>query len=157
MNFDDFMDIVNVLGNPDAYAKKIAELKSYEQSIKNNIDASVDVSKLKTLLSAAAKSVDDAEQIKAKAVKDAEKIVADASVVYNARYAKLASYELSAANSIAEGNRIVADQSSREAGYREQEKSLVMQAQSLANDNLAIAGLQAELTERLNKLRSVMG
>lgn len=157
MQFDDFMDIVNVLGNPTAYAKKIAELKAYDQSIKDNLDATVDVSKLKALLDTAAASIETAKQTKATAIKDAEKIVADARVVYDKRYESLFAKEDAASVATSEANQIKLDQAVRENEMRTKEKELSIALKRLADSQQQTDVLQLELTERLDKLRSVMG
>ena len=100
MNFDEFMEIINVLGNPDVYNKKVAELKAYQKSIQENMDATVNIARLKELLANAATTVAQANDLKVKAALEAAKTIADSTVVFNDRYAKLAEKELAAANAV---------------------------------------------------------
>lgn len=157
MKFDDFIDILNLLKNPEQYEKKVLELKKHEDEIKKNIGFSADLGKIEALKQKAEKLMSEAEAKLAKAELDAAKTVSDAKSVFDKRNLDLSVREQAATAAIQDAAMARAEKAQAMAEVKQRNKELDEKVAKLVADQMHVDELTAELNERLKKLRSVMG
>jgi len=157
MQFDEFLNIVDLLKNISTYEAKIAELSAREKAI---VDATTtlkvtgDVVKAQDKADAAiAKATEMLEQAKVQA----DVIVSDSRVVFDKRHGELKAREILAEQAIANYTAIKNSLSTREGEFRAVEKQNAALASVLEAQRVDLAAKQVELDERLKKLREVMG
>lgn len=157
MLFEDFVDILDLLSNPDKYKAKVKELIVYETAIKENIALGITAAnvaevqrKTDAMFKKAATAVEQAKTT-------ADSIVAGATVVFNKRNTEVQEREVLAETAIAENKQMKADRQVAEQAFRVLEKQLNQKAKALQEQEDALRIAQAEVETRLAKLRTVMG
>ncbi|CAB4130588.1 hypothetical protein UFOVP128_14 [uncultured Caudovirales phage] len=157
MNLSDIGLFLDLVSNPKQYQAKLKELKEYDDSLKANIALSHDVADIETAKSLAAKALTEATGYIDQAKEQAENIISAARTAYETRFAALAQKEKEADEAVATKNRIEAAHAARENAVAQLEKQLVKRSEQLRQDELSVQARLAEVSERLEKLKSVMG
>lgn len=157
MNFQDIETFIDLVKNPKAYEAKLAELKAYDASIKANIALSNDIADIKKAKELAANALQQATAKFEAADEQAAKIVADASVVYNKRFAELAEKERKAEEAVAAKKAMELSVTQRNLELTRLEKELAKAQVALETEKVQVAEKQKDLDKRLEKLKSVMG
>jgi len=157
MNLSDIGLFLDLVSNPKQYQAKLKELKEYDDSLKANIALSHDVADIETAKSLAAKALTEATASIDAAKEQAETIIATARTAYESRFAALAQKEREADEAVATKNRIEAAHAARENAIAQLEKQLTKRSEQLKQDEASLQARLAEVSERLDKLKSVMG
>lgn len=157
MQFDEFLSVIDLLKDTKKYEAKVAELKAREQAIQDSItqlNVVGDINKAQTKANAA---VLKAEETLSAASKQADQIIAAAQVVFDKRHAELKEREMVAEQAITDYNTIKSQLASREEVFRSKEKAVEALREILQKQQDEFTVKQAEVDERLTKLRQVMG
>lgn len=157
MQFDEFLSVIDLLKDTKKYEAKVAELKAREQAIQDSItqlNVVGDINKAQTKANAA---VLKAEETLSAASKQADQIIAAAQVVFDKRHAELKEREMVAEQAITDYNAIKSQLASREEVFRSKEKAVEALREILQKQQDEFTVKQAEVDERLTKLRQVMG
>ena len=157
MQFDEFLGVLDLLKDPVKYEQKVNELKAHNQSIQDSIAQMGVTGDVVKAQAKADKLVAKAEAILATAQADAETLIANARNVYNAKFEEIKQREVVADQALANYNTIKNQTAAREQELRQAEKAAVALQAVLAAQQADLNTKQAEVDERLNKLRQVMG
>jgi len=155
--FTDFLEVFDLLKNPEKYESLLRQLIEREKAIKDNIALSDDVSDINTAKQLAADALNEALAIKEEAKKEAEKIKAGQRAAFDKKFADLAAKQVEADQAISDKKAMEQWVRSREVEFAARAKELTAQENSLYTVKMANESLNKELQERLEKLRSVMG
>lgn len=155
--FTDFLEVFDLLKNPEKYESLLHQLIEHEKAIKDNIALSEDVTDINTAKQLAADALNEALAIKEEAKKEAAKIKAGQAAAYDKKFADLAAKQVVADQAIADRKAMEIRLASREAELAERLRQLTKQEDALYATKMANEALNKELQERLEKLRSVMG
>jgi multidrug resistance efflux pump len=157
MQFDDFMQVLDLIKNPKDYEAKVKDLIAQQKAIQDSIDEL-------NIKGDIGKARDDAntlvKQAKAKveaANKQAADIIAGAQASFDKRNAELQVREVIADQKFADYNTMKAQEAARNEALRVQEKQLSAMQADLESTKATLRSAQAEVDERLNKLRQAMG
>ena len=157
MQFEEFLSVLALLKDPVKYEALVADLQARDTAIQESIKQLGVVGDIAKAKDAAAKLNDKAQATLDKASKEAEAILATARTAYDKRHEELKAKEVVADQAIANYNTIKSQQQARENELRQQEKAVAALQESLAKQQADLAVKQAEVDERLTKLRQVMG
>lgn len=157
MNFDEFLKVLDLLKDPSKYEAKVAELQAREVAIQESIKSLGVVGDIAKAKKKAEALVAEAEAKVIKAQDEAEVIVTAAHNAYNTKLANLQAKEVVADQALANYNTIKEQTASREAALRASEKEIEKARAQLTKDQQELSAKQAEVDERLAKLRQVMG
>lgn len=157
MQFTEFLEIFDLLKNPEKYESLLRQLIEREKAIKDNIALSDDVSDINTAKQLAADALNEALAIKEDAKKEAEKIKAGQRAAFDKKFADLAAKQVEADQAISDKKAMEQLLHSREAEFAARAKELTAQENYVYTVKVANESLNKELQERLEKLRSVMG
>jgi peptidoglycan hydrolase CwlO-like protein len=157
MQFDDFMQVLDLIKNPKDYEAKVNELVAQQATIQSLIDElniKGDIAKAQqqaeTLVKKATAYVEDAN-------KQAAKIIADAQAAFDKRNTELQAREVIADQKMADYNTMKNQEAARNEALRQQEKRLAAMQADLEDTKATLRTAQTEVDERLTKLRQVMG
>lgn len=156
MNIQDISDFLDLVKNPDKYAKVLKDLKD-EQDRLNAVIATVGkASELESLR----------KQVEKKAAKldsDFEKKEATLQTSISGKLAILSEKEQKLNDAIAEQKQMTASAASRIASaedianeYKRREKAIRQQEDFLTEENARVSDMAKEYEDKLAKLRSVM-
>ena len=157
MQFDDFLKVLDLLKDPAKYEAQVKELEARNQAIQDSIaqlGVVGDVAKAKAKAEALANK---AEALVASAQEQAAEIVANAQTAFDKRHAELKEREVVADQALADLRTIKSQTAARENELRAQEKQATALQEQLQKTRDELAAKQAEVDERLAKLRQVMG
>ncbi len=157
MKFEEFLEVLDLLKDPSKYEAKVAELQAREVAIQESIKSLGIVGDIAKAKKKAEALVAEAEAKVIKAQDEAEVIVASAQSAFNTKLAALQAKEVVADQALANYNTIKEQTASREAALRVSEKEIEKARAQLTKDQQELATKQAEVDERLAKLRQVMG
>lgn len=157
MQFEEFLSVVDLIKNADKYSAKVAELQAREDAINESIKQLGEVKNLAKAKAAVALLQEQAQATVANANKEAMEILASAQTAYNDRHERLKSREVVADQALANYNTIKNQQAARENELRVKEKEVEALRSSLKAQEDTLRKAQAEVDERLAKLRQVMG
>lgn len=156
MLFEDFVDILELLSDPEKYKAKVKELTDRETSIKANIALGVTAANVVEIQRKADTQLKRATEALDQATKQADTLVAGATVAFNKRNADLQEREIVAETAIASNKQATADRLASEQAIRTLEKQLNTKALTLQAQAETLRLAQADVDERLTKLRTVM-
>ena len=157
MQFDDFLKIIDLLKNPDSYQAQVAELTARNQAIQDSI-TQLNIGSDIAQATAAAHALNDQAQVMiVQATAQAADIIAGAQKAFDSKYAEIAIREVAADQALANYNGIKAQWAARDSELRVAEKALVAGQAQLLQDQSDLRVKQAEVDDRLTKLRQVMG
>jgi DNA repair exonuclease SbcCD ATPase subunit len=157
MNFNELFDFIDLIKNPDKYLAKLEELNSYNESIKANIALSDDVNDIETAKKMALDALNKNNEILAKAQTEARKIVDDARVVYDKKFQDLGIAQRAAEETTAKNKQQEIAMNEQMTSLTKDQKALNDVRIQLEQERKQLAQLQTEVSERLDKLKSVMG
>lgn len=157
MNFDSISDFIAFVNDTKRYEAAVADLKDKHEAISSALGK-------QNTVAAITKAKEAAESLQAKAVEavskaqtQADKLIADATVVYDKRHADLKVREVVAEQAIMDLKALQDKWNTRETELRQQERLLQVDRQQLENSRKELAEKQAEVDQRLDKLRQAMG
>lgn len=157
MQFDDFLKVIDLLKNPDSYKAQVDELTTRNQAIQDSI-AQLNIGSDIAQARAAAQALNDQAQVMvAQATAQAADIIVGAQRAFDVKYAEIAVRELSADQALANYNSIKTQWTARDNDLRVAEKALATGQAQLQQDQSDLRIKQAEVDDRLSKLRQVMG
>jgi DNA primase large subunit len=157
MQFDDFMQVLDLIKNPKDYEAKVKDLIAQQATIQSLIDelnVKGDVAKAQEQ---AATLVKQAQAKVEAANKQAAEIIAGAQAAFDKRNAELQVREVIADQKLADYNTMKANEAARNEALRQQEKQLSALQADLEDTKASLRVAQAEVDERLTKLRQAMG
>jgi phage gp36-like protein len=157
MQFEEFLSVLDLLKNPAKYEAQVAELQARNDAIQESIKQLGVVGDVAKAKAAAEKLKDKAQAALDKASAEAEAILTTARSAYDKRHEELKAKEVVADQAIANYNTIKNQHAARENELRQQEKAAAALQEALAKQQADLAVKQAEVDERLTKLRQVMG
>ena len=157
MNFEEFLKVLDLLKDPSKYEAKVAELQAREVAIQESIKSLGIVGDIAKAKKKAEALIAEAEAKVIKAQDEAEVIVASAQSAFNTKLTALQAKEVVADQALANYNTMKEQTASREAALRASEKEIEKARAQLTKDQQELATKQAEVDERLAKLRQVMG
>jgi uncharacterized protein YoxC len=157
MKIDEFLEVANLLANPQAYADKLNELKAYEESIKQNIQLGIDITNIESIKAETNQALDRAKQLVEDAQAKADAIISDAKTQID--------------QAISNINDQQAKLNDQAIAQKEKEDHLLVRSTQLAAEEQLVAGKkqeldaliatnldkQTDLDARIEKLKSVMG
>lgn len=157
MQFDEFLGVLDLLKDPVKYEQKVNELKAHNQAIQDSIAQMGVTGDVVKAQAKADRLVAKAEAALASAQTEADILIANARTVYNSKFEELRQREVVADQAIANYNTIKAQTGAREQELRQAEKAAEALKAVLAAQQAELNVKQAEVEERLAKLRQVMG
>ena len=157
MQFDDFLKIIDLLKNPDSYQAQVAELTARNQAIQDSITQLNIGSDIAQATAAAHALNDQAQAMIVQATAQAADIIAGAQKAFDSKYAEIAIREVAADQALANYNGIKVQWAARDGELRVAEKALAAGQAQLLQDQSDLRVKQAEVDDRLTKLRQVMG
>lgn len=157
MQFDVFLSILDLLQNPDKYAAQIAELKRQDESIQASTKEYGLTGDVVRAQKKADRAVEDANALMEQAKIDAAKIQADASSAFDAKYKDRQIREIAAEQAITAFRNSKLTWAQHQADHRAKEESLAAAQKQLEIGREALVKDKQEVSERLSKLRQVMG
>lgn len=157
MQFDQFLDVLDLLKDTTKYEAKVNELKSREQAIQDAITTLGIVGDIDKARARADALVAKGEALVADANAQAAKILAGAQTAFDKRHQELQAREVVADQALANYNTIKAQLASREGALHAQEKVVEALRVQLEKQQTELSTKQQEVDERLVKLRQVMG
>lgn len=157
MQVEDILAFIRLVENPKEYKEKALEFQAYRDQIKANIQLSDDVADINKAKAKIAEDLALAESYIAKAENEAKEIVANAKVVYDRRHADLDAREKLLNETNAARLALETSVKQRDADLRKAEKDFATRNKVLQDSEASVAAKLQELTEKLDKLKSVMG
>ncbi len=157
MQFDEFMDVLNLIKNPAKYEALVNELLTRNKAIQDSITQLGVVGDVAKARRQVESNLAMSQASIASAQKQASEIIAGAEVAYTARHEELKAREVVSDQALANYNTIKSQITARENELRMAEKQLTAAQVQLGKDRDELATKQAEVEMRLEKLRQVMG
>jgi len=154
MNLNDFLDFVDAIKNVEKYEAQVKDLRDENERLEKNIAATAKVTELSALLEAAAIDQAEAKKLVKEAKEEAAKLKEAAKVSYDAKHAALVIREGEVAEKLLQASKAL------EAATTLNTETKETLAKELADVHARKAKLiadSAEVTERLAKLKAVMG
>jgi flagellar biosynthesis/type III secretory pathway protein FliH len=154
MNLNDFLAFVEFVKDVDKYQERVSALKAENDRLEKNIELTAQVANIPRVKELTEKKLEEAREILAAAQAEAVAIKEKAKSAYEARKVVLDQKETQAAEALSEGRRALQE-------ARELHATLVAEAKrelaDLQKRQEQVSQVQQEVTERLSKLKSVMG
>ncbi len=157
MQFDEFMDVLNLIKNPAKYEALVNELLARNKAIQDSITQLGVVGDIAKARRQVESNLAMSQASIVSAQKQATEIIAGAEVAYTARHEELKAREVVSDQALANYNTIKSQITARENELRTAEKQLTAAQVQLGKDRDELAIKQAEVDMRLEKLRQVMG
>ncbi len=157
MQFDEFMDVLNLIKNPAKYEALVNELLTRNKAIQDSITQLGVVGDVAKARRQVESNLAMSQASIASAQKQASEILAGAEVAYTARHEELKAREVVSDQALANYNTIKSQITARENELRTAEKQLTAAQVQLGKDRDELAIKQVEVDLRLEKLRQVMG
>lgn len=157
MNFDDLFDFIQLIKDPKKYEAKVLELQAYDASIKANIALSDDVKDIETAKKMAVEALNKNNAILANAQNEARKLIDDARSIYDKKFQDLGIAQRAAEETIAKNKQQEIAMNEQMTSLTRDQKALQETRAQLEQERKQLAQLQLEVSERLDKLKSVMG
>ncbi len=157
MQFDEFMDVLNLIKNPAKYEALVNELLARNKAIQDSITQLGVVGDIAKARRQVESNLAMSQASIVSAQKQATEIIAGAEVAYTARHEELKAREVVSDQALANYNMIKSQITARENELRTAEKQLTAAQVQLGKDRDDLAVKQAEVDVRLEKLRQVMG
>jgi len=154
MNLNDFLAFVEFVKDVDKYQERVSALKAENDRLEKNIELTAQVANIPRVKELTEKKLEEARETLAAAQTEAVAIKEKAKNAYEARKVVLDQKETQAAEALSEGRRALQE-------ARELHATLVAEAKrelaDLQKRQEQVSQVQQEVTERLSKLKSVMG
>lgn len=157
MQFDEFIKILDLLKEPAKYEAQMKMLKDQQDSIQESIKQLGVVGNIVTAKKKADNLTEIAEKKLADAQVEAEKIISTAQKSFDERYADLVKREAAADEAMTTFRNHKMTWGARAEEHRAKEQQLHSMEKGLLAGQAELAKRQAEVDERLAKLRQVMG
>lgn len=155
--YNDFMQVLDLIKNPDKYQAQLQVLMDKQQAIDASIAEMGVKGDIATAKQDAQSLVEQAKAIVEDAKSQATKIVTAAQTAFDKRNADLKDREIIADQKLANYNTMKATEAARNDALRQQEKQLAVMQKDLETQKATLATAQAEVDARLDKLRQAMG
>lgn len=157
MQFDEFLGIIDLLKSPDKYSAQIKELTARNDAIQASIKTLGIVGDLDKIKKQTTALLEKAEGVLSKAESEAIAIVAGARTAYDKKFDELKEREVKADQHLADYTSMKNSFAVRSDELRKAEKAVEQAQIQLSADRADLASKQAEVEQRLAKLRDVMG
>ena len=157
MQFDEFLSVLDLLKNPAQYEAQIADLTARNQAIQDSIAQMGVVGDVVKAQDKANQLFAAAQEAVVAANRQAEQLIAGAQTAFDARNAAIQVREVAADQVLANYNGIKVAVQSRESDLRAAEKAVVAAQAQVASMQADLQVKQAEVDQRLDKLRQAMG
>lgn len=157
MQFNEFLDILDLIKNVDKYEAALKQLTDRKQQIEDAIAEYHVVGDIGKAKQAAEKQKVEAVALLEKAKEEAKTIVDTSRSVYDKRHDELKKREILAEQAITNYTAIQAQMISRENEFASKERSIETLRKTLQTQQDELSIKSREVDERLGKLRQVMG
>lgn len=157
MEFKELLNFIEFVKSPEAFEAKLVELQAEQKRLQENIEATIKLGDLNRLYDEAQKTAQASESILAEAKAQAQTIVDAGKQAYDTKLAELNDKvnKLAAKESEIEKLRLEIKEQQKTA--KALEKSLKDAQGAVILERQTLAAAQAEVDDRLTKLKAVMG
>lgn len=154
MNLNDFLDFVDFVKNAEALGKQVQVLKDENDRLETNIKLTSEIADIPRTKELTANLLEDARVTLDQAKKEAADVKEKAKTAYQKQLADVSEREGKAQDLLKEARQALKDAETLHATLI---KDLAAQLEAVKQKEDVLVKTQAEVSERLDKLKSVMG